>query len=1037
MEYYTLSNAGVVTGPVNMPFGFTPPAGTTAVPNSVAVKNGTVAVSYAIVGANNAQQAGRVVFYSSADGSYISEVTVGYLPDMLAFTKDGMKVLTANEGEPNSYGQPTSFDPEGSVSIIDISGGFISPVVTTAGFSSFNAQIVSLKAAGVRIYGPGATVAQDLEPEYLTFSADGTTAYVTLQENNAIAKVNIATATVTDIYPLGLKDHSLAGNGLDASDRDVNGTSGGGGKINIQNWPIKGMYEPDGITSYTVAGSTYFITANEGDSRAYTGFSEEIRVGDAAYVLDPAVFPNAATLKLPANLGRLQLTNATGDLNGDGKFEEIHAFGARSFTIWNSTFTKVFDSQDQMEQVTAVRNAAGFNSDGTPASFDTRSDNKGPEPEGITVGTVNGVQYAFIGSERTGDLFIYDITNPAAPVLKQYLNTASDIGVEGVLFVPASQSPTGKALVITSSETSKTVSVYEFGAAPVITILGNATEQVCQNTTYTDAGATAVDAQGNIITASITTTGTVNTVVPATYTVTYNVMDACGIAALPVTRTVIVNPASVASVSIAASSNPVCLNTSVTFTATPVNGGASPVYQWKKNGSNAGSNSPTYTYNPVNNDVLTCIMTSNGPCTSPATSNAITMTVNPITASVSISASANPVIAGTSVTFTANPVNGGTTPSFQWKVNGFNTGTNSPTFTYLPVNGDAVYCVMGPNAPCVTGLLFNSNVLTMTVNSLPGSLVVTLPNKTAMPGDVLYYPVKLKGASSTGKPISSANIKISYDPAVLQYETLVNFYSAMPEAQWFFSGAFDTVAANWMEPALLTLPVPDSTTLFEIKFTYLGGTGTLPFAFNEFTNATYDFIPTTSVTGGVHQLVPTNNTVQNVDVTSLHDTCFSAIQKITVAGNGTTFTVRANASATLVAGQSISIMPGAAVVSGGYLHGYITTNGQYCTQVPNPVVASLNNTEETTSVPEVISDMSSIRVYPNPTTGKFALEVKGSSEVTMTRAEIYTISGMKVQTTVLANERKHEFTVSALTPGIYFIHVYTNERSEILKIVKL
>lgn len=323
IEYYTLNSAGVLSSPTAIPFGLTLAAGTTALPNSVAVKNGVLAFGFAIVGANNAQLPGKVAFYNPITTTYISDVTVGYLPDMIAFSPDGTKILTANEGEPNSYNQATSFDPEGSVSIIDISAGIASATVTEATFTSFNPQMAALKASGVRIYGPNATVAQDLEPEYITF-IDNTTAAVTLQENNAVATVNIATATITNIYPLGLKDHSIAGNGFDASDRDLTSTTG---KINIQNWPVKGMYMPDAIASFTNGGNTYYITANEGDSRDYTGFSEEVRVAAVApvtslplYVLDPTVFPTAATLKLNANLGRLQLSNATGDTDGDSCF---------------------------------------------------------------------------------------------------------------------------------------------------------------------------------------------------------------------------------------------------------------------------------------------------------------------------------------------------------------------------------------------------------------------------------------------------------------------------------------------------------------------------------------------------------------------------------------------------------------------------------------------------------------------------------------------------------------------------------------------
>lgn len=458
VEYYSLSSAGLLSGPTNMPLGFSPPVNTIALPNSVAIRNGIVAVSYAVVeNGSNAQQQGIVAFYNSSTSTYIHHVTVGYLPDMIIFTPDGQKLLTADEGEPNSYGQGNSFDPEGSVSIIDISGGVLSATVNIVGFTSFNGQEATLRAAGVRIYGPGANAAKDLEPEYIAFSPDGTTAFITLQENNAVAKLDIATAIITEIIPLGLKNHNLAGNGLDASDQD-------GGTINIQNWPIYGMYEPDAISSFTVGGNTYFITANEGDSRAWTGFSEEIRVGSGSYTLDPTIFPNAATLKLNTNLGRLQLTNATGDTDGDGDFDQIHALGARSFSIWSSTFSQVFDSGDQLEQISAAQNPANFNSEGAAASFDTRSDNKGPEPEAATTGTVNGVLYAFVGSERTGDIYVYDISNPNAPVFKQYIDHPADLGVEGLVFIPANQSPTGKALLVSSAEVSRTVTVYEFSS---------------------------------------------------------------------------------------------------------------------------------------------------------------------------------------------------------------------------------------------------------------------------------------------------------------------------------------------------------------------------------------------------------------------------------------------------------------------------------------------------------------------------------------------------------------------------------------------
>ncbi|MDX2231718.1 MAG: choice-of-anchor I family protein [Leptolyngbyaceae cyanobacterium bins.349] len=838
--------------------------------NSVAVNNGIVAVAVEGFVRTNP---GTVVFFD-VGGNFLNQVTVGALPDMLTFTPDGKRILVANEGEPSSYGQPNSIDPVGSVSIVDISNGVTSATVATAGFERFNSLKADLQAKGIRIFGPGATVAQDLEPEYITVSADNKTAWVTLQENNAIAVVDIATATITNILPLGLKDHSkglpslttyeftdlpplgttvggqeinlggfsglffegkaangnlqfithtdrgpnaeptgsnrpfplpdfqpqlirfelnqqtgelfiteqiglnredgtpltglpnlqagVAGtaytdevpvdvfgkplandklggdfealvvapdgtfwlsdeyrpaiyqfdrhgnlinrfipegaptatgefgtpafpavyaqrrtnrgfealalegtklyafiqsaidnpdtpgdttsrnsrnlrifefdivtqkvtgeylyildsisgsgnartdkigdavslgngkflvverddratadankliyeidlrsatnvnnpatltgipagktleqltvaelsaaniqpaskrltvnaaaigytgiekleglalidantiavindndfgvggstligdgtlsepsvpsaiklglitfdqsNGLDSSDRDGPNNTG---RINIQNQPVFGMYQPDAIARFTgLDGKTYLITANEGDARDYTGFAEEIRVGASQYVLDPTTFPNAAALKNNAVLGRLTVTNATGDIDGDGDFDQIHVFGGRSVTIRDTAGNIVFDSGDQFERITAAAVPTLFNSNGDAATFDTRSDNKGPEPEGVVIGVVDERSYAFIGLERTGGVMVYDVTNAQKPQFLEYVTAPGDISPEGLTFIPASQSPNGVALLITTNEVSGTTGIFEFNPTP-------------------------------------------------------------------------------------------------------------------------------------------------------------------------------------------------------------------------------------------------------------------------------------------------------------------------------------------------------------------------------------------------------------------------------------------------------------------------------------------------------------------------------------------------------------------------------------------
>ncbi|MDM3858500.1 MAG: choice-of-anchor I family protein [Aphanizomenon gracile PMC644.10] len=448
-----------------------------AVRKGIGTGNSIVAIA---ISATTSTDPGKIAFYDAVTLTKISEVTVGALPDMITFTADGSKLLVTNEGEPS---ENYAIDPEGSISIIDVSGNIASldnSKVTTANFTAFNGQKETLKAAGVRLFGLNATVAQDLEPEYIAVSPDGKTAFITLQENNAFAVLDIATANITKIVPLGFKDHNLPGNGLDASDRDVNGTSSGGGKINIQNWPIFGMYQPDAISSFQIADKTYYITANEGDARIRPTadgtfgnegslFNEEARV--SSLNLDPTAFPNATELKKPENLGRLTVTNKLGDTDGDGDFDQLYAYGARSFSIWDDQGKLVYDSGDQIEQILKQQTPTFFNANnGSATEFDTRSDNKGPEPESVIVGVIDDVPYGFVGLERAGGgVMVYNLSNPTAPEFIQYIRTEGDISPEGLKFISAADSPNAKPMLAVANEVSNTVSFYEIASPPKLT----------------------------------------------------------------------------------------------------------------------------------------------------------------------------------------------------------------------------------------------------------------------------------------------------------------------------------------------------------------------------------------------------------------------------------------------------------------------------------------------------------------------------------------------------------------------------------------
>lgn len=438
---------------------------------SVAIKNGIVAAAVERAD-SSAQQRGYVVFFDKA-GHFLDSAAAGYLPDMVTFTPSGDTVLLANEGEPN---EDYTYDPEGSISIIGISGDPDNFMVQSNNEIRFNGlDSTALTDKGVRIYGPDASVAQDLEPEYIAVSPAGDSAFVTLQENNAILAMDLSNPAITEdnIQALGYKDHSIAGNGFDPSNED--------NKINIQPRPVWGMYQPDAIVSYEVNGKLYYITANEGDARDYDGYSEETSVEDV--ILDADNFPDAAGLQTEEGLGDVDISSAMGDHNEDDEYDSLFTYGARSFSIWEgATGNQVYDSKNAFETITANMYPYGFNSDNANNAFDDRSDAKGPEPEGIAIGTVKGKTYAFIGLERIGGIMVYDVTDPANPVFETYFNNrdfkialdedevgeigpdglpAGDLGPEGLVFIPPGD-PNDYGKIAVTHEVSGNVRIFAF-----------------------------------------------------------------------------------------------------------------------------------------------------------------------------------------------------------------------------------------------------------------------------------------------------------------------------------------------------------------------------------------------------------------------------------------------------------------------------------------------------------------------------------------------------------------------------------------------
>ncbi|MFN7120192.1 MAG: choice-of-anchor I family protein, partial [Saprospiraceae bacterium] len=295
------------------------------------------------------------------------------------------------------------------------------------------------------------------QPEGLTVLPNG--ALVVVNDNNFGSNG----AAGSDDTVLGII--RFAGDyGLDASDRD--------NKIDIKPQPVYGVFMPDGIATYEVNGATYIVSANGGDARAWGDFEEEVRT--STLTLDATAFPNATELIANANLGRLNVTNTQGDIDGDGDYDQLYAFGARSFSIWDAFGNLVFDSGDDLEQITAQVYPQSFNASNTDNNRDSRSDNRGPEPEALTVATIDGKPYAFIGLERIGGVMVYDISDPKAPKYVTYVNNrdfsksvetpeAGDLGPENIVFIPKENSPSGNALMVVANDVSGSVSIFTFG----------------------------------------------------------------------------------------------------------------------------------------------------------------------------------------------------------------------------------------------------------------------------------------------------------------------------------------------------------------------------------------------------------------------------------------------------------------------------------------------------------------------------------------------------------------------------------------------
>jgi 6-phosphogluconolactonase (cycloisomerase 2 family) len=458
--------------------------------NSIAIDENNQLLAVAMA-AKSVGEAGQVAFYDISGDTpiFIKNVTAGFLPDMVTFSHDGAKVVVANEGEPNG---DYSIDPQGSISIINVNDGVIADNATNIDFTAYNDKQSELEALGLIFANPtgrtingnliNTTVAMDLEPEYVSISKDNKYAYVSIQENNALAIVNLEDNSL-ELKGLGFKDWSSLQ--IDASDKD--------GGVNFKSYPgLYGMYQPDTISSFSWKGANFIVSANEGDAREYffdttneedciakggVDFDEDdgcLAYIDESRVEDLTLAANFDYLNNDDNdIGRLKVTTVKGDNNNDGQYESLYAYGARSFTIWDSNGLVVFDSGDDIGRITASVHGEAFNNNEDENKGDTRSDDKGAEPEALTIGTIGERTFAFIGLERMGGIMIYDITNPYDVQFEDYFynrgliagaEITGDLAPEGMTFIPREQSATGEPLLIIGNEISGSIAVWEVSA---------------------------------------------------------------------------------------------------------------------------------------------------------------------------------------------------------------------------------------------------------------------------------------------------------------------------------------------------------------------------------------------------------------------------------------------------------------------------------------------------------------------------------------------------------------------------------------------
>lgn len=965
--------------------------------NSVTARNGYVAMAVESIPAQNN---GKVVILD-ASGNFVNQVDVGAMPDMITFNRNFTKLLTANEGEPSS---DYSVDPEGSISIIDLTPGFAGITngnVTTIGFAAFNGQEAALRAQGIRIFSTSASVAQDLEPEYIAISDDNTKAYVTLQENNALLTIDLTTNAIVSLSPLGYISYAAgSGNALDASDQS-------GAVLITGDLPIKGVYMPDAITEVTIGGQSYLITANEGDSREFGTVVDANRISSSTFnTLDATAFADQNILRNNKFLGRLSALKYSGDTDGDGDYDELHVMGGRSFTIWNATTgSPVFDSKDMIEQITANHPQFGAifnasNSAGVPVSKN-RSDDKGPEPEGVTVQQFNGNTYAFVSLERIGGVMIFNINDPSNPVFAGYHNNRStttsgpDLGAEGIITIPAADSPNGNDLVILANEVSSTLSIYQMQTCAQASgaVISSTDNTICpgQSTQLVIPGASSTTYQwyrnDQVIQSATATSLSVNS--DGTYSVVAT-NSVLGCTAESVDFVVTLNPVPTVT---AGSDLAVCGGSQIALNASGAN-----TYTW--NNGATGSSLNVNTVNQTYTSVYT--VTGTDMATGCSASDQVVLNVTAL-----------PVVnAGTDVTGCDNE---------------FITLSASGALSYVwsgnIVDGVSFQLPAGTNLFTVTGTDGNNCSATdeviVTIHAAP--IVSAGSDLSVCPSDV---PVTLSASSDQASTsfvwngITSSSELTTEQSGVYTVEGTNEFgCSTTASVDLTIYPEITVQAGDLVNACSEELPIELVTTSSSPVNSYNWSTGETTQSVE--VSVSGEYIVTVEDLNGCE----TNDTV---NVTVLQSPVVNAGADQTLCESELPATLNASGSGGTVEWSNGAQSPLTEVNAGGVYTVTVTSaNGCQATDDVEVIVESCLSIDENETV---------IRLYPNPAVDEFTVE---SSNAMNGSYQLYGFDGKLHRSGILLSLSKLTIEIDSLSKGVYLIQLDLESGTKEYRIEKL